>query len=175
MPGYRVGPAETEHLSALPEIERAAAERFSREDLPESLRSAVTSLGEFETAARERRLWTALIADSAQPVGFALAAVVGGCAHLQEMDVLPEHGRRGLGRALVEAVVGWARQHGYRALTLTTFREVPWNGPFYRRLGFRELPPAELTPALTRLLEGEAADGLPRSKRLAMALSLESG
>lgn len=160
-------------MGALPGIERAAAERFSREDLPDSLRGAATSLGEFEAAARAGRLWIAWIADSGRPVGFALAAVVGGCAHLQEMDVLPEHGRRGLGQALVEAVVDWARQHGFRALTLTTFRSVPWNAPFYRRLGFRALTPAELTPALAQLLEDEAEDGLPRSKRLAMVLPLD--
>ena len=27
---------------------------------------------------------------------------------------------------------------GYERLSLTTYRDLPWNGPFYRSLGFAE-------------------------------------
>jgi hypothetical protein len=33
----------------------------------------------------------------------------------------------------------WAQRHGLAALTLTTFTDVPWNMPYYERLGFRHL------------------------------------
>lgn len=48
----------------------------------------------------------------------------------------PEHGRRGIGGALVGSVCDWARASGIASVTLTTYREIPWNEPFYRRLGF---------------------------------------
>jgi len=171
-PGYRIGTADPATLERLPAIERAAAERFSEDDLPEVLRETVTPVADFERAAREGRLWTAVLAATAQPVGFALVAIADGCVHLEEMDVLPEHGRHGIGRALVAAVIGWGRQQGYPAVTLTTFRHVPWNAPFYRRLGFRALPETELTPALARHLAEEAEDGLERRNRVAMRLDL---
>ncbi len=50
--------------------------------------------------------------------------------HLEEIDVDPSHGRRGLGTALVNAVCEWASDSGHALLTLTTFRAVPWNLPF---------------------------------------------
>ena len=63
-------------------------------------------------------------------------------AHLEQLSVLPEHGRRGYGRALVEAAKNEARRRGYRSLSLRTYADVPWNGPFYARAGFVETRPA---------------------------------
>ena len=128
----------------------------------------------FEQAARKGQPWTAVARASGLPVGFALVTIVDGSAHLHEMDVHPDHARRGLGTALVDAVVEWARGKRFSCATLTTFRHLPWNGPFYRRLGFAELSPAELTPGLARLLEQEVRDGLDGSKRLAMRLDLRA-
>ena len=51
----------------------------------------------------------------------------------------------------------WARSHGYGAVTLTTYRDVPWNAPFYERLGFSVLD--ELTPELAWIRDHEKAIG----------------
>ncbi|MGN6608829.1 MAG: GNAT family N-acetyltransferase [Jatrophihabitans sp.] len=80
--------------------------------------------------------------------GFVQIDEVDGLAHIQEVAVVPGRMRRGVGTALVEAACAWAREHGYAAITLTTFAEVPWNGPFYTRLGFRVVPEGELGPRL---------------------------
>ncbi len=45
-------------------------------------------------------------------------------------------------------------------MTLTTFADVPWNGPYYRRLGWRDLPAAELGPELAAIRRHEASLGL---------------
>jgi GNAT superfamily N-acetyltransferase len=70
-------------------------------------------------------------------------------AHLHEIDVLPEHGRKGLGRALVLRVAEWARANGYPSATVTTFRNLPWNTPSYASVGFVEVLPLALTRGLT--------------------------
>ena len=90
-------------------------------------------------------------------VGFACVDVVDGEAHLWQVSVLPSHGRRGLGRALVESVCAWARQEGYPSVTLTTFRDVPWNGPFYSSMGFHVVD--DLPPGLQQIREHERAVG----------------
>ena len=92
--------------------------------------------------------------------------------HLDEIDVLPAHGGRGIGAALVAAVVDCARRRGLPHLTLSTLRSIPWNAPWYGRLGFRILEPAELTPVLRGLLEHERARGLPMEDRVLMKLTL---
>ena len=77
------------------------------------------------------------------PVGMSRIDAVAGGAHLAQLSVQPDHGRRGLGRALLRAACDWARGHGYDELTLTTYRDVPWNGPFYASEGFVEIGPAD--------------------------------
>ena len=77
------------------------------------------------------------------PVGLCRIDAVGAGAHLEQLSVHPEHGRRGIGRALLRAGIDWAAARGYGELTLTTFRDVPWNGPFYASEGFVEVGPAD--------------------------------
>lgn len=101
-------------------------------------------------------------------MGFALLVPLDEHIHLEELDVHPDHGRRGLGRQLVQAVVEWAREAGYPAITLTTFRHLAWNAPFYRRLGFADMDQAALTRGLRALLKHEADSGLDPAKRVAM-------
>jgi GNAT superfamily N-acetyltransferase len=131
----------------------------------------VTDEETFLDAQTSGRLWVALADDA--PVGFALVEMLGAhTAHLDEMDVDPHHGRRGLGTALVRAVCEWAARAGYREVTLTTFRAVSWNMPFYARLGFEEIPTAELSPELAAVVRDETARGLDPHTRVAMRCRL---
>jgi len=168
-PGYEILPARREHARQLPDVERAAATLFAPEDLSPEQREQITPEAEFEAAAREGRLWVA-VTDQGSAVGFALAGELDGAAHLLELDVHPDHGRRGLGAALVRRVEAWARAHRLPALTLTTFRHLPWNAPFYQRLGFRILSAHEFTPGLAAVLVDEEERGF--SRRVAMHLDL---
>src|SRR5713101_5402037 len=93
--------------------------------------------------------------------------------HLEELDVDPSHGRRGLGTALVRAVCEWATVSGYVVLTLTTFRAVPWNLPFYARLGFVEIPRETLRPELSAVISEEAHRGLNADTRVVMGYRCE--
>ncbi|MFI9386890.1 GNAT family N-acetyltransferase [Kutzneria sp. NPDC052558] len=85
------------------------------------------------------------------PVGFAYVGEVDDGLHLHQLAVHPDHGRQGLGTALLSAV--FARAAG-RAVTLTTFRHIPWNEPWYRARGFTAV--TDPGPQLRRLVEGEA-------------------
>jgi predicted N-acetyltransferase YhbS len=102
-------------------------------------------------------------------VGFAHVELVESkTAHLGEIDVDPAHARRGLGRRLVLLVCDWAAANGYESVTLTTFRDVPWNMPFYARLGFEIVLPAHLSPALWAIVDDETRRGLDPASRVVM-------
>ena len=64
-------------------------------------------------------------------------------AHLEQLSVHPDHAGRGIGRALLKAGCDWAAAHGYPEITLATYRDVPWNGPFYASEGFVEIGPVD--------------------------------
>lgn len=165
-PRYEIVRARAWDLPHLPPIELAAA-ALLRGHAPESVLSETTSDTEFRAAQAEGRLWVALAEDT--PVGFALALCLEpGEVHLHEIDVHPDHGRRGLGARLVGAVCNWAALSGCSAVTLTTFRNVAWNMPFYARLGFREVPVNELNGVLAAAARDEARRGLDPALRVAM-------
>lgn len=162
--------AEPRDFQALGDIERRAAERFAPGDLPPALRGASLPLATLQQAEQAGLLWVAQ-AGTGEPVGFLMAAPAGDALHIGEVSVLPEHGGRGLGRALIHTAIRHARERRYRALTLTTFDPVPWNRPFYERLGFVVLPASECPAHLVQHLADEQASGL--SDRVAMALRLD--
>lgn len=138
------------------EIEHAADEVF------------LQHFGEYpwDVAAEHPQLAAALpvrtldaVTDAGGILGFTTLIDVADFVHLEQLSVHPEHGRRGIGRALIAHAIADARGRGVRAVTLRTFAEVPWNGPFYERLGFRTTATAP-TPFHAGLEEVERGIGL---------------
>ncbi|WP_223198888.1 GNAT family N-acetyltransferase [Solihabitans fulvus] len=110
---------------------------------------------------------TVLVA-GAPPVGFAAIGELDGFAHLEEICVHPDSGRRGVGSALLAATIADARERGYPALTLTTFRDLPWNAHWYARHGFRVLAERDWGPQLRAQWQREVAAGIVVAPRVAM-------
>jgi RimJ/RimL family protein N-acetyltransferase len=170
-----VRPAIVDDVPAIQAVEVAAGERFREIDEPRIARCADAppySTEGLARAATERRAWVAVDAVGSV-IGFAVAWVVDGEGHLDELAVVPAHGRRGVGRALVDEVIAWSAAQELPSVTLTTFRDVPWNAPYYEKLGFRVVP--TFTPALRALVDEQATWGLDPSLRVVMRRSLVDG
>ena len=120
---------------------------------------------------RAGRAWVA-VDDHDEPVGFVVADVVDGAAHIEQVSVHPAHARQRIGAMLLDHVAGWAARQGLSALTLITFRGVPWNAPYYERLGFRELAEDEVTPGLAVLWAADPGAGPDRPVRVCMRWEL---
>jgi ribosomal protein S18 acetylase RimI-like enzyme len=110
-------------------------------------------------AATEQRAWVA-VEDPGAVIGFAVACVLDGEGHLDELAVTPAHDRRGVGRALVDEVLAWSAARGLPSVSLITFRDVPWNRPYYEKLGFEAV--TALTSAVEAALDRSATWGVPR-------------
>lgn len=169
---YSVRPAVATELAQLPLIERAASVRFAQTRYA-ALSGDTPSVDEAYLRQQQAQglVWVAVDSQD-QPIGFIVADVLDGAIYIHEVDVLPEHGQRGLGRRLVSTVCQWARTAGYPAVALATFRDVPWNAPFYARLGFQEIAEDELTPGLLDLRQKETEAGLAATDRVLMRLDL---
>jgi putative acetyltransferase len=163
---YRIATARPTDLPLLPAIELAAA-RMLVGHAPESVLAEVTSQQGLKRAQGLGQLWVALADDV--PIGLAHVEILEpGSAHLEEIDVHPDHGRRGLGTSLVQTVCAWAAARGFWSVTLSTFRDVPWNMSFYSRLGFEAIPPESFTHALRAVVEDETRRGLDPGRRVVM-------
>ena len=114
-------------------------------------------------------VWVAEDTDSCE-IGELRGEIFGAVLHIHELAVASDFQRRGLGRRLLEVAAGEARARGLSAITLTTFRHVAWNAPFYARCGYHELSDEELDARLRETLAAETARRLPN--RCAMRLAL---
>jgi GNAT superfamily N-acetyltransferase len=163
--------ARPDDLAVLVEIERAAGETFRSLGMDLVADDDPGSVEELTPYADDGRAFVSVDAAD-RPVAYLLLDVVDGAAHVEQVSVHPDHARKGIGRALLERAASWASAHGLRALTLTTYVEVPWNGPYYERLGFRYLATDEETPGLRALRDHERALGLDAWPRACMSRSL---
>jgi GNAT superfamily N-acetyltransferase len=163
---YTIRLARPDDVPLLREIELAAARLFVGY-APESLLTEALSQDVLANGQRRGLLWIAVAGD--KPVGFALVEVIEQeSAHLEEMDVHPDHMRRGLGSKLVNTICEWAATQGYKSVTLNTSRDIAWNMPFYERLGFAELVPSEWSTELRSVFAAETLRGLDPTRRLVM-------
>lgn len=142
-PLYRLRPARGNEIGELQNIDLASATLFRGLGLID-----FGPLGEPTEPIPEDRLrrgfgeglvWVA-VDDREELVGFALCSDRGEDLYLDQLSVLPRHGRRGVGSRLVRRCLQEAEARAFLRVSLSTFRKIPWNGPFYRRLGFREVP-----------------------------------
>lgn len=159
--------ARGDDLPLLGPLEDRAGLRFK-----ESVHPSCADLPHFDAQrlaqlARGGSVWVAAGADDT-PVGFAIAERLGDEGYLHELDVDIAHGRRGLGRALVRRVAAWARDAGCSTLLLSTFSDVPWNAPFYARLGFVVVPLDEYTAAMRAQRASDGRAGLLLASRVMM-------
>jgi GNAT superfamily N-acetyltransferase len=158
-------------LPVLQEIEIEAGRAFADIGMDAVASDDPFSIDELLRYQNARRAWVAVDGRD-RPVGYVVVDLVAGNAHVEQVSVRPAFGRRGIGRALIEHIVSWGRERGLPALTLTTFRDVAWNAPYYERCGFRVLRPGEVTPELAAIRSHEAQSGLDRWPRVCMRRDL---
>jgi GNAT superfamily N-acetyltransferase len=168
---YGIRLARPGEVSRLREIEDEAGTIFSGLGLIDEALDVSFPLDDLVRLVAMGRVWVAHGEDDL-PVGMLIASVREGVVYVEELDVLPAHGRRRLGTRLLEWVCAWAKARGYPAVTLSTFRDVPWNGPFYRKHGFRDLRSEEWTPGMRAIREREARHGLSVEARVFMRREL---
>ncbi|ANS69737.1 acetyltransferase [Streptomyces lincolnensis] len=160
-----------DELTALQDIERAAGQCFREIGMPEIADDEPLTLGELTRYHHAGLAWVAAN-DTDIPVAYLIADRVDWNLHVEQVSVHPDSARRGIGRLLLDHLAARATSQKVPALTLTTFTEVPWNAPYYARLGFRILDDSRHTPALREIRRREAAHGLDRWPRVYMRRDL---
>lgn len=159
--------ARLDELAQLCDIEVLADTAFASVGLHFVLDSPLPEPASLVEPQRHGRLLVATDSDD-RAVGFVRIDLLDGIPHVGQVAVNPEHAGQGTGAALVQAAEAWALARGADRLTLTTFRDVPWNGPYYERLGWLVLPDDEAGPELAAARRRERQLGLDQAPRQCM-------
>ncbi|MCR9176522.1 MAG: GNAT family N-acetyltransferase [Alphaproteobacteria bacterium] len=168
---YRIRLARPDDLPRLPEIDSMADSRFGATSYRDVLEAFPAVTVDHLTELQDQwRLWVAA-AEQDRPVGFAMVSLdAPAILHLDLVAVDPSHAGHRLASRLIAGIDAFCAGRGLTKMTLTTFRDVPWNAPYYERLGFREIADSEADadPFLGPRLRDQVAKGLPRESRIAM-------
>lgn len=167
----RVRAATPDDAARMPAVERSASGLFR--DAPGLAWIADDSVLSPEQHLQFIASGTSWLAEAepGQCLGFLCAQAFDDELHIWELAVRADHQRQGIGKQLVRQAYAYAAKHGLAGLTLTTFHDVPWNAPWYAKLGFQAiltLPGSRLESVLA--LEGRI--GLPVERRTAMRLAV---
>lgn len=163
--------AEAADVPALMAIEVAAVELFRGHPAYAPFAATATTAVGYAEVIAAGRVYVAVV--EGEVVGLVTVAELDGEGYLEEVDVHPTHGRRGIGAALVAHACGWAKARGYGSMVLVTLRDVPWNAPFYAHHGFVAVAPDTLSPGLQAILAHEAERGFPMALRAVMRRMLQ--
>lgn len=167
-------------LECLRAIERVAGRVFVDVGMPEIAADEPPSLATLERHRAAGWAWVVTVEQTI--AGYVIVDVLDDpgadaagerAAHVEQVSVDPAYARRGLGRRLLDHVAEVARRQGLDAVTLTTFRDVPWNAPYYLRCGFRVLGDDEIGAGLRRVSDHEASLGLGPAVRVCMRRDLD--
>jgi GNAT superfamily N-acetyltransferase len=166
--------AETADIARMQWLEIDAGQRFLDVGLDSIAGDEPYSEALLASHIADGTVWVA-IDDGGEAVGYAFASEVDGEGHLDQVSVARAAMGTGVGTALIEVVCDWASVRGFGAVTLTTFREVPFNGPYYERRGFAVLDEAAWGPQLAAIRAKERALGIDVAERVAMRRPLPPG
>lgn len=164
--------ARLEDAEAMPPIESAAGALFQQIEGLTGLAGAHTvPVDRLKRYIRKGHCLVAHVGDAM--AGFLVNEPFRRELHIWEFNVHPDFQQKGIGAGLMRACLIDARNSGFSAVTLTTFRDVPWNAPFYARLGFEEVSALDAHPRLTGELALEKDHGMPIERRCAMIAFLD--
>jgi GNAT superfamily N-acetyltransferase len=165
--GYAITPAAPEDIPDLVFTDLAASQLFAGTGyIPDEELTDHVPIPLLEAAIDPGHLIVAR--HKGDPVGFAMTSIREKTLYLDQISVDPRHGRKGLGAALILQVRRQAVRRKLATVTLSTFRDVAWNGPFYHRLGFREVPRSRMRPWMREIEAIQAENGLDVTRRCFM-------
>jgi GNAT superfamily N-acetyltransferase len=164
---FSIRRAQSWDIPLLEYVERSAADIFRTVNLGFLADGDTVDPAALRAMAQANHLWVATN-NFDQPIGFVGGEYLSGNFHIVEISVAKEFQGKGVGKALMTTIVEHISREGYKSITLTTYRNLPWNGPWYSRLGFFEVNAHDMGRDYLDLLDSEAQHGLDVRSRCVM-------
>jgi GNAT superfamily N-acetyltransferase len=133
---YTIDVGSPADAGRLRQIERAAGARFRAIGMADIADNEPTPISILEDRAVRRQLLVARDATGAV-AGFLIWSPKDGIAYIEEVSVDPVHAGHKLGARMIDRLCADIRTR-FDRVSLATFRDVPWNAPYYAKLGFEE-------------------------------------
>ncbi|MCT7378537.1 GNAT family N-acetyltransferase [Chelativorans salis] len=165
--GYAIRAYRSDDAAVLAGVDVRASALFAAFGYPSLADNPRMTPAEFDAFAGKNETLVA-VHHGGEAVGYAVLHPLAGFLHLRELAVDPDHGRRGIGTALLNAAIDRSREEGHEGVSLTTFRDLPFNERFYAGEGFVECALNAAPAPLARQFLTEVPPGIAAERRLLM-------
>jgi len=166
-PDFTIRRARYTDVPQLGPVERSAAELFRSANLDFLLDGPTVDQTFLVAMINANHLWVA-VDRMDDPIGFVGGENIEGNFHIVEISVARLFQGKGVGRALMTRMTEDIRREGYNAITLTTYRDLDWNGRWYTRMGFLEMNVESMGPDYWKIWQIEARHGFNMASRCLM-------
>lgn len=162
----RIRLASVDDVPKVAPLEQAAAEMFRNIGMDAVADDAPIADSVLLQAVEDQRLWVAV------EYGVLKAYVLGDflpqSLHIDQVTVHPNASRRGLGALMIESVSADPRSKERGLITLTSFANVPWNAPYYERIGFLDIAESDWPEGVAEKVAADQRGGLGTWPRVVM-------
>lgn len=163
--------AQLSDIDALIWVEKSAVQAFLSIPKLAWLAQTDTLPVEYHYQFIEHDYSAVAVDETKHVVGFMYAKQYENDLYILEFDVDVTKQKQGIGQQLIRYMMNKAKHDGFKRITLTTFNDVPWNLPFYEKLGFK-IWHQPLPEYLKHKIQREIDFGLDSASRSVMYFTL---
>ena len=154
VPEFTIRKAREEDLPLLGPVENSASQVFRTVNLDHIANGPTLPNPQLSAMSNSNHLWVA-VNTLDQPVGFVGGEEVDGSFYIVEISVAQHFQGKGAGKALMAAMEQQIRKESFKDITLTTYKHLPWNGPWYAKRGYSDVQVDELGEGHMKIWEHE--------------------
>lgn len=162
----RIRLASADEIHKVAPVELAAAEAYRTIGMDVIADDEPISESKLLQAVKEQRLWFAV--EYGVLKAYLLGDFLPQSLHIDQVTVHPDASRRGLGALMIESVSADPRSKERGLITLTSFANVPWNAPYYERIGFTDIAEEDWPEGIAEKVAAEQEAGLAAWPRVVM-------
>jgi ribosomal protein S18 acetylase RimI-like enzyme len=168
----KIRPAKQSDIPLLKAVEESAARAFIGSNVGDVADRTIDP-ALLQKLSDRGTLWVAVDdANGNEIVGFAACYPLDGFFYLHEISVAQGQQGKGIGRRLMNVLEDYAFDQNYPYVGLVTFRDIRWNGPFYKSRGYKEIAP-DLYSGLHNKFKDDIRGGMDPAMRCVMIKVIE--
>ncbi|MBE7638378.1 GNAT family N-acetyltransferase [Sneathiella sp. P13V-1] len=169
---YIIRLATDEDFKHLPAVEDAAGDVFAEIGYDDIAAMPSTPADEYPVIVKNGGWVLVAEATTKEIVGYCATEHSPDGLYIKELSVHKDHSKQGIGSTLLKQTIARATELNYPRTFLLTFKDVPFNAPYYRRFGFGSLEDLTPYPDIQKRAEAETETPLWKYGRVAMKKNL---
>ncbi len=170
--GYCIRLASDEDFQHLPAVEDAAGDVYLDIGYDDIAAMPATPATEYPPIFENGGWVLVAVTDTGQIIGYCANEKNSDVLYVKELSVHKDFAKQGIGTKLLNKTIEEAIARHFKSIFLLTFKDVPFNAPYYARFGFQIVEDLAAYPDIKKRASSEKNTPLWKYGRVAMKKDL---